>query len=412
MEILNEAYFEKSENLLEIEKILERNTKHVKGLSKEKKYKPTINHPMLASNKKDLQKIEKLLAENFNFEEVIITIDPSPVLNAFTIPVNTNLFNIWENDSLKVIKGKDGYRYKSPKMKFCVINISSSLLDKLTAKETLAIFLHEIGHNFYKQGIIASSLSILFTFHNMIFKSLFYGINKIHNKFLDSETYTTFTKLLHIFSPVAEFVNREVSTITNIQILSKILSNLNNPNVLNFFKINYLRQALGLVANEGFANEEFADNFASTHGYGTDLSSALLTIEKITGSNPKLTLTLNSDKFVVKSLLLVNDSMSLFFTPLDEHPSILNRIKSQLDFIDDEIEKTKDPRVKKLLIKERRNIEKIYLEMKKIQDELHILNLTHLDILKKYASLHGSSIKEIEKDSGAIKAIKFVKDLF
>lgn len=143
---VTEAYFGKTKNLMEVEKLI---GKIIRELTVDFKDvgKRIINAPKINKSKENKQ-IEALLCKEFGFKEMILHWDGSPTLNAWTVTHGIIKLADGSEPTLPIKSGEGKY-YDSKHKYICVVNIYAGFIDaKTPAEEIVACILHEIGHNF------------------------------------------------------------------------------------------------------------------------------------------------------------------------------------------------------------------------------------------------------------------------
>ena len=143
---VTEAYFGKTKNLMEVEKLI---GKIIKELTVNFKDigKRIINAPKINKSKENKQ-IEALLCKEFGFKEMVLHWDGSPTLNAWTVTHGIIKLADGSEPALPIKSGEGKY-YDSKHKYICVVNIYAGFIDaKTPAEEIVACILHEIGHNF------------------------------------------------------------------------------------------------------------------------------------------------------------------------------------------------------------------------------------------------------------------------
>ena len=157
---LNEVYFGKQPELLEIEDLLDKlklQYKKSDPMHNDREYRTLSKDPIL-------KKIAEKLKYTFGFKDAMITIWREEYINAYTISFVANakketVYDVDNNEfkisDLKkaVIISNTGFKFKThvfPINLLVCFTIGALLGDKLSSEELIAILLHEIGHNFTK----------------------------------------------------------------------------------------------------------------------------------------------------------------------------------------------------------------------------------------------------------------------
>lgn len=254
-----EAYYGKSQTLLECEKVIQ------KIILKQKE------NPLSNINKYDENKIlQQLLIKQFGFRDVIIYWNTSTLVNVYTL-VNSHVIQIMINKN--VIKDKIGY-YDDTHTEVCVIQINSAIITNLNLSPTeiMAILLHEIGHNFDMSPFKILNFCIGFiSYNSMQIVREFMGSNimKVPLNFIISipdrvvQSIPILKKIAMVFTKINKvFLQVQQTVFSPLYASASIV-------MLPFTPLFHLG-ALPVRATENFA-----DSFTSAYGYSLELSSAL-----------------------------------------------------------------------------------------------------------------------------------------
>lgn len=327
---LDEAYFGTSnKNLKEVEnnfaKIIEVYKKN--NLAKIK-YTPVLD----AKSNKEInvyfKNIENLLKKEFNFQEVIISkASGSPSINACVFLTGIDKMI----SGLKTTKDAKGVKFSKPTITMYMIIYDNFFFGDYTPEEITAVLLHEVGHKFFPvnnysyvgytlinfllspYGLLQQGVVILAELIGHIHKML--RTNPVYNSIdtVINNVQSTYVRMAKVFAPL-EFVGHNLTLVTNF-----------NP--FNF-----------IFATR---NEKFADNFATSYGYGPALSSALMKFEK-------------GDGQVSQNIPVLRTIYDCTFTWLgfiggliDCHPNTYQRADDNLKYLKSEASKIKDERMKK-----------------------------------------------------------------
>lgn len=363
---LNEVYFGKNQNLTKAEKVL--------GEFRAKYMGHYYNAD--ASRDKLLRDYESIMADEFGFEKFFIDMSYSEIANAGTLPIGRSL-DVLPQFRLKnnLILDSTGYRFDKKAKYYFYMTIYSGLLfnEKFTDEEAQAIIMHEVGHNFYNVGttwgyyttdalmiinlitaillnILSGSLSGIVKSITLLImttnasKKLIYTIDDYINK---NDVLFTLSKILAVYDGIVTDLEINVRTV-----MGWFLGAITLPNRL-------FANLIGSICNPtGYANEKFADNFATMYGYGPALVSALqkldfmggnVTVNRIKMSN---SFTRTLDYFLIAPIEILS---GLF----DEHPIFVERARDQKRYLERELSKQNvNPEVKKILIKNSNDLNK------------------------------------------------------
>lgn len=396
--ILREAYYGKQKELIEIENLIEDMRKRIMGQKDFNLYTGTFSQQGIytyvgeLSYDKNIPKINRLFEKVFGFHSFGLSIIPSNSINAFTYPVGAKLDSghLFDINKIKnfTIVDRHGMRFK-PDNNLCVLSyIYSGLIfnPRFTASEILAIILHEIGHNFADavSPIVAVNncalltmqlgLMILNIFQGLFSVAIMRGIDMgLNGTNFMSEMITKGTNMLTTFS-TNNLTKQYFTLFSGIHGLVQDIRNMIMP-VIAIIQLPYrymdilMQKAMNLLMHfSGKHNERIADNFATSYGYGAELSSALSKMEL----EPNGMIEKEVQKYCPLLGAIVSTPLELLrFTLmiLDVHPFAGERVKNQLDTLKYELKNAKnlDPKVKKDIqdqIKSIEDIEKKMLEQK------------------------------------------------
>lgn len=375
--VLNEIYFGKQPELLEMEK-------QIGKIRKKFEYKKLFRN---YNSCQETQDFNRMVENFFGFKTFSLLIDPNMTdFNAYTIPVSYRVDGKLSKNA--AIATKKGFRYK-PEDKFCtVVCIYSGLMmdDRFTDGELLAFILHEIGHNFQTaltdnggmMDIVYKTLYVL-QFPFMVIYSVFMGVqgfrqlalgsnalaNKIYeayNKACKEDKF--FASAVQTLQNIGATINLGINSISHIMIYVQMLFNPIGVMVGNLLgSLRYILQNFS-IANilfkpQKYKDEKIADNFAAMYGYGPELTTALGKME--TGAPNAI------DEFVQSSpifgklydLILMPTRVLLYL--FDEHPEYPARIKNELNMLEDDLERTDlDPKLRKQLQSDVKKIKSQY----------------------------------------------------
>ena len=409
--VLNEIYFGKQPELLEMEK-------QIGKIRRKFEYKKLFKN---YNSCQETQDFNRMVEKFFGFKTFSLLIDPNMSdFNAYTIPITYRVDGKIAKNA--VVASKKGFRYR-PEDKFCTIVIIYSgfmMDDRFTDGEILAIILHEIGHNFQTAitdngGLmdIVNKTSYILQFPFMLIYSVFYGMqgfrqlamgsNALGNKIY--EAYNKACKEDKLFAAgvqtlqnIGASINLGINTVQHISIYAQML--FNPIGVMIGSLISGVYRLIGnfniadiIFKPQKYKNEKIADNFAAMYGYGVESSTALGKME--TGSPNAV------DDFVHNSpifgklydLILMPTRVLLYL--FDEHPEYPARIKNDLRMLEDDLNRTDlDPKLRKELesnIKEIKGHYESFLKNIEIEDSHYFLKLYWLFLFKAF----GGDIKEL-----------------
>lgn len=364
--LVTEAYFGKTETLLEIEKQI--------GIIREKaldKYSDINRSP-------EVLKLNRLFEKQFGMDVFSLHIEKNNTINAYTIPVATR-FDIAFNEVLakKVVASQsEGFRFK-PGNNLCIIcNIYLGLIGNkdFTDAEILAVILHELGHNFadaiYKDIEVANkemariryNYFILMAIYNAIMtlglgipsaiKAYRDNLNKVQKK---KESKTRQRK-------ISGFISGIKATCTDfVDFVDEVWYRISGQyRSVELYKKDADKQKVPskVKKSPNRYNEVIADKFAGIYGYGPEQASALLKMHKVPSK---------AEKFITGISFIDGDKINKEYKEImkdiykyDEHPHVIQRINEEIKTLQYELEKSDlDPKLVEAMKEQIKELEKI-----------------------------------------------------
>lgn len=394
-ELLDEAtYYGRNKNLIECEKQLQIIINQVHK-------SPVFFGGKTCGNA--FHRIEKLLEETFGFESVLIN-DSAMLFEyfqltgsaGFTIPIvnifkygkfNTSLGHpveaivIDRNHKATRIKNGKGWHLRMCIGCFDFMNYGEN---SLTAREILAVILHEIGHNFYNdpgRETIGELLKIAYCFTIPDITAIqvvsMYGraqVGQILNQII-FDCIDSVPGIRQLVSPIISAMSAGLSTIqsitTPIEVMKRpivlisliCLGNVGDTIARTLKQLNPFEYAIGAIRYDG---EKYADAFATAYGYGADVFSALQKIERNTVS---VSATFIPNPEAINGFLqAIYGILKIVYLPIsmfDEHPDNIARNKNTISYMEEVDANKLPPSLKKEYLKE---LEKMKQERLNITD--------------------------------------------
>jgi Zn-dependent protease with chaperone function len=315
----------------------------------------------------DLRTIINNFETLFNFKKIIIAWDNDASSgNAFTVPVFLSPLNI----DFKVRKGKYGIEYvKKDKVVYMSVKTGLITLLGLNGRELIAIMLHEIGHNFYKDSLSLAFKKItgVISLPYIILRKLLMQVQATRiGQFLDKVK----SFLLNGIGIIVGIINT-IDYILVFPVLSKILIRFTTNLVSNTKKIADLM--ITSFFGKGYQNEKFADNFATSYGYGAEVASSMKKMDN--PANMQISEKIPKEVFndVPFLLFIQNFYLTILSVPLaifDPHPQTDTRILDQIRKLKSDISKhgkELGPAVTKEMEEQVKIIEKQYSELNELR---------------------------------------------
>lgn len=375
---INEAYFGKTKELLEIE--------HNIGVIRTK----YMNNPSDVNSSEDMLKLGEMFADYFGFKEFYISIDMLGTINACTYPID---IAVGTGNPAKWVKvDSKGFKYSKEAGYTSIVYVNKGAFfgRDFTNGEILALILHEVGHNFQAAlngtvrgfsyvnqaiNVILLPITILQSLligkpqtSFMIFKGareLF--VTKINDlKKNHPELVNSYNAAVNVLNTAAGIVGIALDSFS-------IVSMMLNPIMAFQSAIKTLISKLTNISTYinipdllvGFKKEALSDNFASSYGYGSELSSALRKAKDLDFGYVNRTVMRNMGFLgtYMDFLLLPN---KLLLGMLDPHPNTEFRFQDQINYLKKELNKQDISASAKRDIK--KQIEDIEKEIKKFTD--------------------------------------------
>ena len=368
--ILNEEYYGANNQLKRAEKALD-------SLKKKIDERDVLVNVF---NTEEYEVLKEALCEVFGFSDILIGGGVTNITNAFTIPLYSSPEYLAKNfkDGSFMTKNDYGICFSKEADMVPFLYVDFGMLSNkgvgLTGGEMLAVILHEIGHNFFSTSttttLLVLSLQVrrlilLYANRNYIkdFEKVFLSSlimpslvanNKVHK--IMADVVSKFNKMTdHLpFKDVVVGLYQSVSSANHeISILEYIIYGLKE--ISKYFKYidNYSKMVwynfvtFGWLDNLwiGYDNEKFADNFASTYGYGGELASGMAKMEKFgaAATSRLLKKVVDIDKTGLSSFVI-----NIYSIPFglvghaltDCHPDTEQRILGQIKLLKTELKKT------------------------------------------------------------------------
>lgn len=376
-QVLNEVYFGKSKNLLEIERL-------VGELKSKYDNKFTLISPFTINSDPKMIQINRLFEKEFCFSAFQLQVDSSNIINAYTIPISINL-DVWDTRS-NLVSTSSGFKY-NPKANYsCMVVMYCGLFfnPNFTAEEIVAAVLHEVGHNFF--AAINGKMILYNTTFQILVATAFILVNVIQPNKKNLTMALNNTNLIKNFIIHFDRLIREkLPFIAHVFDIYAGIMNLKNEilsfkfEVLDFFTLGFFRlrnlpyrlveklDPLSLaILPMKIQDEKTADNFATMYGYGG--ASASLERKFVESDNDKSIVVNTMKKIpIISHLYNMNTyAMRILTSPFDEHPNELARIHDQSELLKNELTKNGlDPKMRKIIME---NLKAIEIEEKKLID--------------------------------------------
>lgn len=319
-----------------------------------------------------VKEISELIEDIFGFASFQLIVEQSMFPNAFTYPLSSKI-DAW-NYKKCVKKTNQGLQFTPVAGVNIVAHITTSLLlnREYTDREIVAILLHEIGHNF--SDSINNTLGIFSNIKKvLLIPNLLVNPKAVSNfvtgKVTDYNDYMrkNYPELVSAFNAMKKFLGVGQYVILTFQRALSVFPNVaasNLINVLNRAVQTAVRAPQNLIMNTifnffGKEDEYTSDSFTSMYGYGADLSSALIKLER-RNATPADEVFKDTQFGAIYFGLMVEFTDILQQLLSDNHPATAKRLLNVLDTLEKEYNKPYiNPKTKKAIKKEIDDIKKI-----------------------------------------------------
>lgn len=332
---INEAYFGKTPEVLAIEKAVTniRKNHEMKDMNRQACKKLT--------NSKEWKDLSKSIEKAFGFKRVVIGIDYDDRPNLSTYPLDAA---DWGNLTTQYITTSTGLKFKKELEAETMIFFTKGILfdDLFTDAELTATLLHEIGHNFEDAVMPIKQITKFIGQALSLYNNI--GLSSIKDNISD------------LFKNGESNIKKFIDFVTGFfkakpNLLFAIKNNKEKSNEYNYIKP-------GFLFDDAYLKEKFADHFATMYGYGVEISTALVKLER----------TDTVYKGIISSILsiILSTVLNIIFGSSDIHPKLSARIKNSINELNHELLNNKE-----LSNADRKDIEKQISDIKKTAEEYY-----------------------------------------
>lgn len=354
---LSEAYYGKLPEFVELEKAFEGLIKRAKADDYRK-----CNPNKYPENKK----IQKIFTKVFGFKESFLYWEPFAVANAYTYSLNA--FLVFTDKKKLIEKRPDKGFYDTSHDTLLTVYVSTGLLEKeLSARELIAVILHEIGHNFDYSNYHKFQMILWSIFDWAIPGEI--ASNKNNTNDMKDAFYIKISeegdKIYKNQRKRNLLARRMKDQERKYYKWSKRLDGFIGTLILPFQIVIFLLfSPIEPIFNIGGEKSEiFADSFATAYGYGSELMSALNKLQDFSDVyNPKSPVSrFLLDMGQLTSEIVILASGEVHGTDMKRCKECLKKLKHDL--------KTNDfpPEMKKELVEEINKMTLIYKSYYKLE---------------------------------------------
>ena len=414
LEPVQEAYFGKTKNLIEAQKIVSKIITKLKMKDNSEYPKRITEVAVVINRSKENKELCKLIQNEFGFKEVIIRWDGQWIVNAHTC--SKGILQVFDRKMPhKPLKTASGGYYDSQHNYICCIEIFAGLVDEdINAGEMMAIILHEIGHLFAATpshnmflvmdyiwlpviaynaiknlpGMLQDRFMPMIKFYYWAYTGISY-FTSLMNMLTSQDNFKEYIDVIDSYIEQNKFqiektaaadmreYEKNLKEIENDK--NKFLSESLKDSFYSILKL-IIKGAITPVAaiqslynaNKNYNSEVFSDSFATAYGYGPEIINVRTKTERMLMDTAYFD---KDNKYniynqVVYMLALVNATL------MDPHPLEQTTIKNQINKLKREL-KSSDvpPEVKPLIERDLAEAEKLYDEYLKMTPEQRNISL-------------------------------------
>lgn len=384
VQLLNEQYYGKNVMTLEMEKIF--------GELKEELDKNSIGeipHDRILVYEK---RLIKCIKELFNFKQVNLNIVNIGSTNAFTLSATLeDTFKGLLTDKEENKKyGGIQYTDNANRALTAVISLEIVRKKEFTPAMLVAVLLHEIGHNFFIENSISYRCDMLILAY-MIVSVPYENANLLllGNAFIGMITTNTCRTVLNTVTnkikdtKIAALMLQITNALLRINGFIKTINIVKNVGL--FIKSNPIKRGIMFVIGQieylirfplkifhtlkGYNDEIFADNFATSYGYGKEIAE-VNKVFALDSTGSELLDSFRNLNFATKLLTdfclkldSVFEQINIF--KMDGHSNEATRMIDQLNYLEANLNDIKSPEKRKAIENDLKQVKKTINEFKK-----------------------------------------------
>lgn len=356
---INEAYIGKTDILLKVEDQF--------GIMKK-----TLKKGQDINSKPEVQKLNRLIEEQFGMNIFCLNIDQTNDTNVDTIPIATRFDVGVENDMRTLVVGsqESGFKFKKGNNLCIIVNMSLSLIldPETTPAELTAAILHEIGHNFadcLDNSIRLDTQKYTSNYYNYLVWRASVKHGRKYRKKLEEKTNKHSIEIAKKETKsniIRGWIRRLSGFKYDFKEFCKEVKKIKEQPKFNQEDLsdNAKKSAHeNMKRNIDRKNEVFADKFSAVYGYAQYQVSGLFKAD-IHKSKAYNFVEKYYGQEVTKNLDNIMQNYYLF----DEHPATIQRANSMMNTLKAELQKEDlDPKLKEML---KKNIDELDKAIKEI----------------------------------------------
>lgn len=410
--IVNEVYVGKTPGLLKAEQAMEEICQFIKDreegkakgkVMKQKAYKDLVR---ALSNEYEIDRFELIFTDS-----AVAGKYPGHQSKYSSLPkgyMATSAMNMYGSTSVllvddiknlvKNIAFKSGKSDKLAGKKSVCIFLQAELVTThgLNAQEMMSVLLHELGHSFTMNYIMV--ISLIFTlitspmtflsigWRNFYNSSLFISTARFANMIMPQFLSNILRSINKLITPYLQAAMPMLRLADGLKYFYKLLFDTTIDMKYKTCEFNKI------IANmlSGYANERYSDSFATTYGYGVDLTSAIRKISYLNDSTISKMVP-GSDTTSFDMLYTMSEFISAI---LDPHPSTISRVSNQINKLKRDLNSIEDPQLKATVQKQIEAIQELYDNFYTKENQTTEMN-RYLKVLDKIFKGQGIDLQSI-----------------
>ena len=362
---------------------------------------------------KDILKFNRLTEKLFGYKSFALNLSPDQTINAYAWPI----YAFRDKNEIKKMTqslkaAKTGFKHDQLNgsiSAICTLNIGLINNDEFSDEEIMAVLLHEIGHTFFQAvtdkdcvyTLVDRLIETIYAINSKIARRIS-NANIITNKDIEKDVMdaASYTGSLgyDLFNAFSNIKNQIFSVPHSIKSTFK--------NIFSTIGSKFFKESMEdnmRKTRYAYTNEKFADSFAVMYGYGSQLHSFLMKIDKYYVKELNIHQSRNTVVIAYKVFkYMLFDLLAYTLNMMDEHPKDLARIKVSVEYLKRELAKESlDPEVKLKLMRQIEDLNKLiddYVNFPKDEDNIAIRRAYYKKLYEKF----GGDRREQDTDNEAL----------
>ena len=363
---------------------------------------------------KEILKFNRLTEKLFGYKSFALNLSPDQTINAYALPI----YAFRDKNELRKVTqslkaAKTGFKHDQINgsiSAICTLSIGFINCNDFSDEEIMAVLLHEIGHTFFQA---VTDKDCVYTLASRLIETI-YAINSkiarrissaniitekdIDQDITDAISYTGSLgyDLINVFSNIK---NQIFSVPYSIRSTFK--------NMTSSIKSKFFKESMEdnmKRTRYAYTNEKFADSFAVMYGYGSQLHSYMMKMDKYCAKELNIHESRNTVIIAFKVFKYMLFDLHAYTKDMmeDNHPNDLTRIKVSVEYLKRELAKESlDPKIKLELMRTIEDLNKLiddYINFPKDEDNIAVRRAYYKKLYEKF----GGDRREQDTDNEAL----------